>query len=51
MSCPIPLQEIAEKCGLNCASYLVYVINKYLGMTPSKYRIVELVGQNLAGID
>lgn len=32
------LQEIAEKCGFNCASYFVYVIKKYLGVTPAEYR-------------
>ena len=32
------VQEIAEKCGFNCASYFIYVIKKQLGITPLEYR-------------
>ncbi|MBQ6876615.1 MAG: helix-turn-helix transcriptional regulator [Lachnospiraceae bacterium] len=32
------VQEIAEKCGFNCASYFIYVIKKQLGVTPLEYR-------------
>lgn len=34
----LSLQEIAEKCGFNCASYLIYVIKKSYGITPLEYR-------------
>ena len=32
------VQEIAEECGFNCASYFIYVIKKQLGITPLEYR-------------
>jgi len=32
------VQEIAEICGFNCASYFIYVMKKQLGVTPLEYR-------------
>ena len=32
------VQDIAEKCGFNCASYFIHVIKKQLGVTPLEYR-------------
>lgn len=34
----LPVQEIAEKCGFNCASYFVYALKRQLGITPLEYR-------------
>lgn len=34
----LSIQEIAEKCGFNCASYFIYVIRKQLEITPLEYR-------------
>lgn len=34
----LTMQEIAEQCGFNCASYLAYVFRKQLGATPLEYR-------------
>lgn len=34
----LSVQEIAERCGFNCASYLIYVMKKQLGGTPLEYR-------------
>jgi len=32
------VQDIAEKCGFNCASYFIHVIKKQLDITPLEYR-------------
>ncbi len=34
----LSIQEIAEKCGFNCASYFIYAIKRQMGVTPLEYR-------------
>lgn len=34
----LTVQEIAEKCGFNCASYFIYVLKKQMEITPLEYR-------------
>lgn len=34
----LTMEEIAERCGFNCASYLAYTVKKQLGITPLEYR-------------